>query len=115
MNVNTINAEIDLNVTLQEALESGKIHVRVTDNRDPPRPIEGAQVEVMDGPTVIPGVTDANGEIILEIDFSGLPLFTAKPVTVVASQAGFTPSEQTATVIAVATIDVNLALVQLPQ
>lgn len=116
MNENTINAEIDLNVTLQVALESGKIQVRVTDDQVPPRPIEGAQVNVTDGTDVVAqGVTDVTGEVTLEVDLSGLELFTPKSVMVIASQDGFAQSAVVVTVIAVATIDVNLALGPLPQ
>jgi hypothetical protein len=91
---------------------AGNIQVRVADSHTPPRPILGAQVEVRDGATPIAqGVTDQNGEVILEVDLSALPLFTPKAVTVVASQDGFAQGAQNATVIAVATIDVDLALV----
>jgi hypothetical protein len=112
MNENTEIATMLLDVTLQKALETGKIQVRVIDNRDPAQPIQGAQVTAMDGMTTVDeGETDDNGEITLEIDLSTLNLFTPKPIKVVASQDGFTPSEKTVTVIAVATTDVNLVLV----
>jgi hypothetical protein len=111
MEKNRIDAQNQLLVTLQEALAKGKVTVRVTDNRDPGQPIMDAQVEVMDGSTTVPGVTDANGEVTLEIDLSTLPLFTSKTVTVLASKNGFTQSEKPVMVIAVATTDVNLVLV----
>jgi hypothetical protein len=113
MIINKQEAEAQL-VGLQTAVTTGKIAVRVTDTSDPAQPIEGALVTVTDG-TTITGTTDANGEVTLEVSFSGMNVFTTKPVKVTATKPdGFTQndqSEKTVTVIAVATIDVNLVLI----
>lgn len=105
------------NSTAKTLFAAGTIQVHVTDNHDPGRPIPGAQVIARDGTTTLAqGGTDANGNITLEIDLkvsTGQELFTPKPITVVASKNGFTPitqSQRTVTVIAIATIDVPLAL-----
>ena len=111
MNKNRDTAETELEVTLQDAVEQGTVKVRVTDDADPPQPLVGAQVEVSDGIGTVSGTTDGDGEVILKIDFSGQALLTPKPVTVVASQNGYIPSTKTTMAIAIATIDVHLALV----
>jgi hypothetical protein len=111
MNQNRNAAETQLEVTLQEAVEKGTVKVRVTDDAIPPQPLPQAQVEVSDGTDTVSGMTDDDGEVVLEIDFSGLAPLTPKTVTVAASQSGFTPSAKTTIAIAIATIDVHLALV----
>jgi hypothetical protein len=116
MEANRLDAESQekLDVTLAQAVESGEIQVRVTDNHDPARPIEGAQVTITDG-TTLTGTTDANGAVAFDVSFSGMALFATKTVRVTATKPdGFTQNEQsekTVAVIAVATIDVNLVLV----
>jgi hypothetical protein len=112
MGKNTSDAERQLEVTLQQVLEKGQVQIHVTDDDDPAQPIPAAQVKVMDGTTIVTGVTDANGEVTLEIGFSSLKPFEPKTVTVVASKDGYTQQAPiTVTVIAVATIDVHAVLV----
>jgi hypothetical protein len=118
MNNNKVEAETQLNVGLQEAVTTGQIVVQVTDDSDPPQPIAGAQVLVIDG-TIVTGTTKSNGggevpEVTLDVSFDGMELFATKDVTVtVAPPDGYTLGEQstqTVTAIAVATIDVNLVI-----
>ena len=96
--------------------EAGTIQVRVTDTHDPGRPIQGAQVIVRDGTTTLTqGNTDVNGAVTLEIPNLGSAqqLFTQKTITVVTLKNGFTQiaqSTKSVTVVAIATIDVSLAL-----
>lgn len=109
--MNKDNAETTLAVSLTEAVKTGSIQVRVSDNQDPPQPIPGAQVQALDGTTVVDqGTTGTNGEATLEISFNDVALFATKSIRVVATRDSFTSSEQTVTTIAVATIDVNLEL-----
>ena len=113
MNDNKVAAEEQLNVGSQEAVTSGKIAVQVTDDGDPAQPIADAQVTITDGTTVT-GTTNADGEVTLEVSFSDIDLFATKTVRVTTTKPGFTQSQQstkTVTVIAVATIDVNLVLI----
>ena len=96
---------------LQDVLNSGNIQVRVTDSHVPPLPLEGTQIVVQEGATIVAqGQTDTNGEVVLEIDFGDMNLFATKTVRIMATRDGFTPREKTVTVIAVSTIDVNLVL-----
>jgi uncharacterized protein YfaS (alpha-2-macroglobulin family) len=113
MNIDTNKVAGQLSVTLQDAVESGRIQVRVTDNREPPRPIAGAQVDArdVDGMILVRGTTDANGEVTLEIDFSGLDVFATKAIMVIATQEGMMQSEKTVAAIALGTIDVDLVLI----
>jgi hypothetical protein len=122
MSSNTTDAQNRLNVNFSGNLApalaipfaASKVQVRVTDNHDPRRPIQGAQVVAKDGPIILnQGNTDINGASTLEIDLSTISaqeLFTPKTITVEASKNGFVQSTKTITVIAIATIDVHLAL-----
>jgi hypothetical protein len=122
MTSDTTDAQNRLNVNFSGDLDpataipfaAGKIQVRVTDNHDPGRPIQGAQVLAKDGSTTLDqGNTDINGDSTLEINVSNessQELFTPKTITVEASKNGFVQSTKTITVIAIATIDVHLAL-----
>ena len=109
-----LNVNFSGNLSTAIPFAAGKIQVRVTDNHDPGRPIQGAQVVAKDGPTALSqGNTDVNGASTLEIDLSAISsqeLFTPKTITVEASKNGFMQSTKTITVIAIATIDVHLAL-----
>jgi len=114
MNDNKVAAQEQLNVELQEAVTTGQIVVQVTDDSDPPQPIEGAQVTVIDG-TIVTGTTNADGEVTLDVSFDDMKFFATKEVavTVVTPPDGYTLSERSAqkvTTIALATIDVNLVL-----
>jgi hypothetical protein len=126
MTSNTADAQNMLNVNFSGNLDpaaiangattfaAGKIQVRVTDNHDPGRPIQEAQVVAKDGSTTLDQRnTDVNGASTLEIDLSNessQELFTPKAITVEASKNGFVQSTKTITVIAIATIDVRLVL-----
>jgi hypothetical protein len=108
-----------LALTLQEALSFGQLQVRVTDDSDPPAPIEGALVEVFEGTdtdSLTQGTTNSNGEVTLEIDFTGMGVFELKTLRVVASDDANLrqPSEKTVMAAALATIDVALSLMPSP-
>lgn len=109
-----MNFSGDLDPAIAIPFAAGKIQVRVTDNHDPRRPLQGAQVLAKDGSTILDqGNTDINGASTLEINLSNessQELFTPKTITVEASKNGFVQSTKTITVIAIATIDVHLAL-----
>lgn len=118
----TLHVQNRLRVNFAETASTGSIfaastlQVRVTDTRRPASPFAGARVVVTDGATTVAqGVTDAQGDVVLEVDMrstagKGKPLFTAKTLTVTASKDGVTPQTKTVTVVALATVDVTLAL-----
>ena len=118
MALNTKDAQQQLNVdfmgdtTATIPFAAGKIQVRVTDNHDPGRPIQGAQVKAKDGATELTQETDVNGVAAFEIPNLGSAqkLFVPRPITVEASKNGFKQSTQTITIVAIATIDVRFML-----
>jgi hypothetical protein len=108
-----VNFSGDLDPATAIPFAAGKIQVRVIDNHDPGRPIQGAQVVAKDGSTTLDQRnTDINGASTLEINLSNessQELFTPKTITVEASKNGM-QSTKTITVTALATIDVRLVL-----